>query len=151
MTTKTRQVYDILVQVAEDEKPCPTNEQIARMIDSTKSTVMICVRKLTQAGMIKSRNPNNRTRVITILATGKKTLPTKAVRGGAFSIQPKKIQDSDPEAIARAKMLLRRRFSNVYNAEVLHPGKKEYKGKFVVGSKLVDAKGLLTMAAEKAA
>lgn len=69
-----KKLYTYLVELARDNKHCPTNDDIAEAVGLNVKTIFDYMAKLTKSGMIKSRLANNPTRrkfrVISIVALG---------------------------------------------------------------------------------
>ena len=139
-------ILDIIRDCIAEGKPMPTNTAIAgRLGLPDKNKVNALLRRLKHQKVItvKVNGPN---RVITIRETGEqvRSAPRKHSWGG---LKPAKVERADPGLIEEAKQILRRAgFNNVYNAELVHPGDKRCRGKFMVGNELKARSELLQMA-----
>lgn len=136
------QLLGVIRDAAKQSKPMPTNEELAKLLYVSPTSISRAIKHLWESKKIEIMNPNTG-RIV--LVDGMKTAK-QAIRNKAW-IVPKSEKDSDE--VEKAKTLLRRvGYNPVYNAQIVHPYDKNKRGKFCVGTKLIGKRQLLKMAAE---
>lgn len=73
-----RNILECLTYAAENGLPCPTNPEIGESFGyDNEGSITHLLRRLVTTGKILVHNINGNVRTITIVSTGKTTLPTK--------------------------------------------------------------------------
>lgn len=146
-----RAVLDVLSEVAAEGIQCPPDRVLGERIGLSQAAFARCILALISDGKITSRR-DGPCRVITILATGKSTLPFQKAKPAERDRHPIKRVPSRivPEIANRAMTELRKRGIVCY-AERHSETSTDLTGKYIVNKEPLTLDELLSRAERRAA